>query len=112
MFRCFWGDLSVYRLSALPLRAFYQEGILAGFQRDSPWPPCFPLFLVLVGLYTNDLTSYENFLLLSGLNTLYGLVGMFLYPKNRRLGLLFLLPILTLLAYALLKVFTLVYSLR
>jgi hypothetical protein len=62
-------------------------------------------FLVVVGLHTNDLTPYKNFLLLSGLNTLYSLVGMLLYPKKRNLGILLLLPILMLIAYTLLMVF-------
>ncbi len=49
-------------------------------------------FLVAVGLYTGNLTFYENFLLLSSLNALYSPVGLVLYPKNQKLGLCFFRP--------------------
>jgi len=50
-------------------------------------------------------TAYRCFLLLSGLNVIYSLVGMFLYPKNRKLGFLLLLPIIVFIARTLLVVF-------
>ncbi|WP_297469049.1 hypothetical protein [Thermococcus sp.] len=50
-------------------------------------------------------TAYMCFLLLSGLNVIYNLGGMFLCPKNRKLGFLLLLPIIVFIARTLLVVF-------
>ncbi|CAD5243363.1 conserved protein of unknown function [Thermococcus camini] len=48
--------------------------------------------------------------MLSGLNVLYALVGMLVYPRKRRFGLLLLLPIITFIAYTLLKTFIWMHS--
>jgi len=56
-------------------------------------------------LYREDSTGYKYVLLLSGLNVLYALVGMLVYPQKRRFGLLLLLSIIIFIAYTLLKTF-------
>ncbi|NJE05743.1 hypothetical protein E3E36_06220 [Thermococcus sp. M36] len=54
---------------------------------------------------------YKNLLLLSALNALYGLIGIFILPRRRRLGLLTLLLIALALVLILIKVFIQLHSL-
>ncbi|ACJ17371.1 Hypothetical protein TON_1880 [Thermococcus onnurineus NA1] len=59
--------------------------------------------LPILNLPSEDPVEYRYVLLLSGLNVLYSLLGMLVYPKKRKLGLLLSLPIVPLIAYTLLK---------
>lgn len=65
----------------------------------------------ILNFYSKDQKMYRYVLLLSGLNVLYALVGMLVYPRKRRLGLLTLLLIALALIPVLIKVFIQLHSL-
>ncbi|AFL95014.1 hypothetical protein CL1_0809 [Thermococcus cleftensis] len=64
----------------------------------------------ILHFYSEDPRGYRYVLLLSGLNVLYALFGMLVYPRRRRLDLLLLPPIVLLIAYTLLKTLIWVHS--
>ncbi|NJE30350.1 hypothetical protein E3E38_04700 [Thermococcus sp. 18S1] len=64
----------------------------------------------ILNFYREDPIGYRYVLLLSGSEALYSLLGMLIYPKKRKLGILLVLPLVLLLAHTLLKTFIWMHS--
>ncbi|WP_297090094.1 hypothetical protein [Thermococcus sp.] len=83
--------------------------VLLGFILSHPGASEIRAFHSLLKFYVNG-GLYKNLLLLSALNALYGLIGIFILPRRRRLGLLILLFIAVLLVPLLVDVFIELHS--
>ncbi|WP_297535382.1 hypothetical protein [Thermococcus sp.] len=64
----------------------------------------------ILNFYRKDPIGYRYALLLSGSEALYCLLGMLIYPKKRKLGILLVLPIILIIAHTLLKTFIWMHS--
>ncbi|WP_232460843.1 hypothetical protein [Thermococcus gorgonarius] len=83
---------------------------LLGFVFSHPGASEIGAFHSLLKFYVNG-DLHKNLLLLSALNALYGLVGILILPRRRRLGLLTLLMIALALIPLVIKVFIQLHSL-